>query len=121
MVSCSSSAVNVSANVMEFWASSTGRSKKPLKLPKDVGVTSSFDQNAFNFYKAPSTDFLFAFSAKPSQSSRVRCQPAQKDSDIDEYHAVLINPYPIGNYSSLLVPYFWNSLPQQVLRIITNP
>lgn len=120
-----------------------GRSHKPVSVPaKAVGnVSQPYDIRAFSFLGAPARDVMFWYrtpsardlqvdehaseegskggdGAKESWSTAMSCEPVDRATDghARDLHAVLINPYPIGDLSGVLVPFPFEERPQGLAR-----
>ncbi|EDQ85447.1 uncharacterized protein MONBRDRAFT_11778 [Monosiga brevicollis MX1] len=72
-------------------------------------LTRPFIEADFHFGKVDSNEYLFIVD---EVADRVRCGPV---ADLHQ-HAVLINPFPLGWLSGLLVPYLLEHRPQVMTR-----
>lgn len=76
-------------------------------------VTREFDASDFSFHKVKGTGFYSQFVRETSSSSS--CQPVSLQSSM-----IMPNIFPIGLYSSLFVPYFFQNLPQVLTQEVLS-
>lgn len=114
-----------------------GRAAKPTnKLPDaaaaDLPVRLPFDASRFSFPKASALDLLFLFKppdlddaeageGEHQQTNASHPLSCSRDGGLSalerragQDHAVLINPYPIGNLSSVIAPFALQQRPQDL-------
>jgi len=88
-----------------------GLQKQGGQVSSDLQVEDSITTSYHSFLNTPSREFLFGFipeTIEDKKTSRIKC-----DSE-GMTHAIFLNPYPLGNFSSIFLPYFWDEQPQQL-------
>ena len=100
-----------------------GRAAKKVNVPRDLrDVARPFDAQAFHFGKASPRETIFGVHVLPSDNSNgdrgrgcpphllyLTCEPA---FSLQLHHFALVNPYPLGAYSGLFVPFLRQYRPQ---------
>lgn len=77
-----------------------------------VVVQMPLDPAAFTFYDVSSSELLFWFNpgSHTTSTRRIGCKSPLLPNATD--HAVLLDPFPVHNYSSIFAPFFYERRPQ---------